>query len=546
MTFPDNSTIADVLPVESDKDLIHFLGSSMHKDNCYPCAQSELSVCQNDICPTYYAEVHLLSALTSPSEMKTLLTRSMGCVGLLKIYGKNLQDQHLWSEAIKVWRACYYISKSDYFLELWLHDLIRSGNFIKAQEILNCAEKRLTDDTILYFKSLLALDQGLCDKSLEFLYSISKVTREVRGCLAWTEFLLGHEQRAQEQLSLMDESAQYHVLALTISEKSILSQNIKRAITYLSQSNYNDSKWAIVELHMRLAQLAESVHLYPNAWLYYSSAHRLMTKLQPFDGESYNALNRWLDSKPWEELIPVEVQDGPSWIFIVGMPRSGTTLLEQILDMHPDCHGAGELNNISNLVHSLKDGVDPAAIESCIKKIYNHASELAPNTRFILDKMPFNFQYASLILHLFPKSKIIWCTRNSIDNTVSIWRQFFRGYHPYANDLHILGKYYCWHYSIMNRCLALNPDRVFRIQYESVVNEFDTTILSLLEWMDLPWNPVCKEFHLNARRVDTASRFQVNQPLYSTSLGRYQHYEPYLAPLIESLRNYSNKPLIDW
>jgi tetratricopeptide (TPR) repeat protein len=234
-------------------------------------------------------------------------------------------------------------------------------------------------------------------------------------------------------------------------------------------------------------------------------------------------------------------------IFIVGMPRTGTTLVERILSSHPSVFSAGELTNfglalkratgtVSNRVldaETLEAGVrcDFAAVGAA------YVDSTRPRTghkeRFI-DKMPLNFFYTPLIHRMLPNAKIICLRRNALDTCLSNYRQLFAttfSYYNYAYDLLDTGRYYAPFDALKARWRAEIPANYLEVRYEDVVDRTEDEARRLVAFCDLPWDSQCLAFQDNAAPVATASSVQVRQPIYRTSLERWRHYEHELAPL---------------
>ncbi len=233
-------------------------------------------------------------------------------------------------------------------------------------------------------------------------------------------------------------------------------------------------------------------------------------------------------------------------IFILGMPRSGTTLTEQILSSHPDVFGAGELAYIGDLAFKLMpDEADTKIItpvsltdqqiksmgETYIERLRSHSS----THRFITDKMPHNFIHIGLIKAILPQSKIIHLQRNSIDNCLSIFKTHFSKGHHYSYHQSELGEYYKLYQDLMNHWQSLLGEQIFNLKYEELTESPEATIRALLNFCELPWNDACLSFNENRRPVKTASMAQVRRPMYRDAVGRWKHYEAALQPLIKAL-----------
>jgi len=236
-------------------------------------------------------------------------------------------------------------------------------------------------------------------------------------------------------------------------------------------------------------------------------------------------------------------------LFIVGMPRSGTTLVEQILASHPKVHGAGELPNLERI---LNDYVGPSlpliaraerlatlttADFTAMGAAYiREIAALAPQAARITDKMPSNFRWAGLIGLMMPNARIIHCRRDPIDTCLSCYtRKFSRG-QPFAYDLRDLGLYYRAYEGLMARWRTVLPaDRFIEVQYEAVVDDLEGEARRLVAFCGLNWDEACLSFHQTRRPVRTASVNQVRKPLYRTSVARWKQYEAHLGPLLDAL-----------
>lgn len=245
--------------------------------------------------------------------------------------------------------------------------------------------------------------------------------------------------------------------------------------------------------------------------------------------------------------------DSSEPIFIVGMPRTGTTLVERILSSHPDVYSAGELTQFaltikratgtpSNLI------MDPQTLRAAVDLDYSdlgqqYIESTRPRTghvpRFI-DKMPLNFFYAGFIHRALPNARILCIRRNPLDTCLSSYRQLFATRFPYYNysfDLLDAGRYYLQFDALMKFWRAAMPARFMEVQYESVVEDIESEARRLLAFCGLRWDPACLDFHRNDAPVATASSVQVRQPLYRTSVERWRKYEFALQPLQQLLRS---------
>lgn len=235
----------------------------------------------------------------------------------------------------------------------------------------------------------------------------------------------------------------------------------------------------------------------------------------------------------------------PKPIFVVGMPRSGTTLVEQILASVPGIHGAGELTTIAELARNIQseEGAWPAGAASLsqsrvtrLATVYLvHLHKLAPKAKRVVDKMPANAQNVGLLLSLFPRATILHVRRDPLDVCFGCYRQLFRGDVGYCYEQTELGRYHQGLERLMDHWKAAAPGRIVDVSYRKLVENFETEARALVAATGMEWSDACLEFHKTERQIDTASSKQARQPLFTTGLGNAEPYRPYLQPLAAAL-----------
>ncbi len=224
-------------------------------------------------------------------------------------------------------------------------------------------------------------------------------------------------------------------------------------------------------------------------------------------------------------------------VFIVGMPRSGTSLAEQILASHPAVFGAGEVSFWNGAYDNFRDR-DPGGetgaglLPDLAREYLAHLSTLSGGTARVVDKMPANFMYAGLIHASLPQARIIHMRRHPLDTCLSIYFQNFFNIGPYANDLDSLAHYYGEYLRIARHWRALLPATSFlEVPYEGLIEDQEGWSRRMVEFVGLPWDPRCLDFHETNRVVITASKWQVRQKISSASAGRWRNYEAHIGPL---------------
>jgi tetratricopeptide (TPR) repeat protein len=249
-------------------------------------------------------------------------------------------------------------------------------------------------------------------------------------------------------------------------------------------------------------------------------------------------------------------QDRTKWgnpsrrpIFIVGMPRSGTTLVETILGAHGAVFAAGELESIKlldkqngDLVQNPQNPYANAAhltwfgVELLARRYLDFIARKNATAAHVTDKMPHNFQNLGLVATMFPQARIVHCRRHPLDTLLSCWMQNFNDGHAYSAKLTDAARHYVEYQRFMAHWQSVLPGRIHIVDYEDMVGDQEATTRRLLGALDLAWDPACLQFHKVERTVLTASTWQVRQPLYSRSKGRWTHYEKHLGPAREILK----------
>ena len=239
----------------------------------------------------------------------------------------------------------------------------------------------------------------------------------------------------------------------------------------------------------------------------------------------------------------------PRLLFIVGMPRSGTTLTEQILAAHPRGHGGGELPDIGLIVRNLPlevgrdrtwpeclDDIGDATLRTAAERYLQAATRGAPPAAATLvDKAPLNFLQLGLIELLFPHARVVWCRRDPRDIAVSVYGENFALEERLANALDDIGHYISLQTRLMRHWQSALKLPILELVYEDLARSPEEQARRLIDFAGLPWDPVCLEFHRNDKGVQTPSRWQVKQPIYTRSIGRWRNYETHLEPLLKSL-----------
>ena len=306
----------------------------------------------------------------------------------------------------------------------------------------------------------------------------------------------------------------------------------------------------LIDALFRLGQLYDGIGEFERAFQTFEKANKL--KAGDFNPDEVTQaasalIYRWTQNR--FQALPRSAISNDHPTFIVGMPRSGTTLVEQIVASHPEVFGGGELDAIPRLVYEWQQGMAgpvPLMIDLSMMKQPNidrasraYLDESRRNagssTRRWTDKMPLNCLHLGLIAKLFPRSRIIHCRRDPMDTCLSCYFHHFSGRIPFAYDLSHLGRFYREYVRITDHWHHLIDIPILDVHYGELVDNVESESRRVVEFLGLTWDERCLRFHETRRTVLTSSQNQVRQPVYRTSLERWRSYEKHLGPLSEAL-----------
>jgi tetratricopeptide (TPR) repeat protein len=297
-----------------------------------------------------------------------------------------------------------------------------------------------------------------------------------------------------------------------------------------------------VDLRYALGKCLDDLQDFEPAFVNYRRANELAKTLRaPHDRAAVTrAVDHIIESHDGAWLAAAIADSDPSErpVLIVGMPRSGTTLAEQILASHRDIHGAGEQgfwNTASQAYESARLGGrnDAGQIRRIAGDYLRLLDELSIDALRVVDKMPANFLYLGLIHAALPGARIIHMRRDPLDTCLSIYFQRFGSLHTYANDLEDLAHYHSEYLRLMAHWRRiLPPHAILDVAYEELVADHERSTRRMLDFIGLPWDPNCLDFRLTSRSVSTFSKWQARQAISSSSVGRWRHYEKFIGPLL--------------
>ena len=303
-----------------------------------------------------------------------------------------------------------------------------------------------------------------------------------------------------------------------------------------------------VRLAFGLGFAYESMNEYAMAFEYMDIAHGLQSENRRFslrdEKKRFAAIQRVFSADRMTATGSGIEDERP--VLIVGMPRSGTTLAEQVLASHGQVHAAGERTTLARAANGLAgsgQGRFPLGLENLVEGALrqhakNYAEEVyrgAGGAARVTDTTPMNFLMAGLGAMMFPRGRIVFCVRDPLDNCLSLFRQYLTGNNHFTHRLEDLGGFYLLHRELMQHWQAVLPGRVHVLQYERLVSEPEVEVRELLDFCGLPFDENCLRSHETRRVVRSPSAAQVRQPLYKSSVGAWENYAKQLEPLAEML-----------
>jgi tetratricopeptide (TPR) repeat protein len=307
-------------------------------------------------------------------------------------------------------------------------------------------------------------------------------------------------------------------------------------------------------LMFTLGKIRDDLGQYDGAFAAFAEGNRLQASTLSFNESRAELQTRKIIERFDADLLAAHQGAGnpdPTPVFIVGMPRSGTTLTEQILASHAGAYGAGELKDLHQVVTEVAATCTPAGypemattlsapiLQSIGERYLASIRNIAPAAARVTDKMPGNFHYLGLIRLALPNAKIIHVVRDPMDSCLSCFTHLFNDTMEFAYDLGTLGRYYVRYMTLMQHWQRVLPKGfVLDVRYEDLVTDVEQQTRRMLDHIGLPWDDNCLEFYNNARPVRTASLAQVRRPIYRSSVAGWRRFEKHLAPLLDIVKDY--------
>ena len=359
---------------------------------------------------------------------------------------------------------------------------------------------------------------------------------------------LGDLQAAQQSLekavSLQPLNARALSTLVGIRQDELSDENVVAMLEHIRNNSPSVPDRATAIFSM--ADLYRRDDQYEKAFDLYREANGMVASVMPFKLDIWQ-IKRDKILSGTENLTLSPGANGEKLVFIVGMPRSGTTLCEQVLSTHPDILACGELASMAQIEAGMeRSGINPYGAENLVggSRNLNDAGlqylSTLPNGyhdhQRVIDKAPMNFERIGLIHKIFPAARFIYCKRNPLDTILSCYFQDFHDGLSFASDLEVITQLYIDHVRLMKHWSERIPERIHTVEYESVVTDLETEVRALAGFVDCDFDPAMLKPHQHDRVVATASNLQVRKPVYATSVNKWKNYQPQLEGVIRILQ----------
>jgi len=366
----------------------------------------------------------------------------------------------------------------------------------------------------------------------------------------------GEQGAASELIAPLIHSRQFNPdIAVVYAKLCSKAGDYESAIQILNEGLEKfKSPGKIIDIHFSLGDLYDLSGKYEEAIYCYKNANDMDSKSLP--AADYSASTEkiidFYSSQHWPAL-PRSTNNSELPVFIVGMPRSGTSLVEQILASHPQVNPGGERNDIFTIIdsqmpnpesgESFLNPLKSMTTESLVKLADNYVESikgLSSECSRFTDKTPLHGMLLGFINQLLPRSRVIICNRNPMDTCLSIYFHRFNAFHGYATRMDSLGSFYRQYHILLNHWTSILDIKILQVQYEELVMNPEYNIRKLVDFCGLDWDNNCLSFYKNTRTVHTPSYNQVRRPIYTSSIDRWKNYDQYLEQLKTALTGAHN------
>ena len=474
--------------------------------------------------------------------------------------GNMLQERGEWGHAIDCYEAA--LAHDPRYLNAHFNlgrALLHVGAKARAETCLRRAVDLAPNDSQVRSRFARALvEQGRTEEAMAEAFRAVELdpgSADLRNALGTIHTALGEFDAAREcyrAALAMDPGFAKAAVNLAKIKRFTVEDDKDAALILAAAGHAPSDRDSRRDLHLALGKLHDDRGDWATAFMHYDEANRPFAEVARADADTALGLMDQVRSffdADWFAGRAGEPGVEPTPVFIVGMPRSGTTLVEQILAAHPAVHGAGELSEIGHMVAEIASraatadpypgcmrSLDAEAVRALGRRYVAYLRTHSPDAARITDKLPGNYLHLGFIATILPGARIIHCRRNPLDIAISLYFNDFRSGHDYSNDLGAIGRIIRGMRALMTHWEAVLHARMLAVDYETLVADPEPDARRMVRHVGLEWDDACLRPHEVLRPVHTASAWQVRQPVYQRSAGRAHRYERFLGPLREALK----------
>lgn len=539
----------------------HLLSEYLQQDGQAEASRSALK--QYDLIRAFNEQLHVAGQAFASSDFKTadklcrqLLQLVPNEIRVLRLLARIARQFRHYEYSTSTLAACVEIRPADVGLGLeYAYSLLGSRMYRDALEQCDRLIERTPDNLDLFeLKAEVLYNLGEYREAIEIYRKLSELpdrrvssllhlgtvlktvgeTSEARNC--YREAIEIEPKRGQAYWELAD----LKTYRFSVDEIASMRELLKTGKVMPLDK---------VLIQFAMGKALEDAQQFAESFQHYQLGNRDYARIRPYHHVSQNAKFKKVFDDDYFSARQEFGSETESAIFVVGLPRSGSTLLEQILSSHSLVDATRELDEITSIARTMNDpghaeqGQYPLSmadlsalrIRELADRYLEYVRPYRQQAPYFVDKAPGNFHHVGLIKTLFPKARIIDIRRNPMASGWSLYKQFFAESFLFSYDLETIGNYYTDYVDLMDHWHAVLPKQILTIRYEDLVRDLQATVATVLQYCGLQFENACLEFHMNKRAVATPSSEQVRQPIYTDAIDQWKNYEANLAPLKQAL-----------
>ena len=390
------------------------------------------------------------------------------------------------------------------------------------------------NDAIQYYSKSIEIEENLLETQLNLANTYNTIGKFKEAKIHF-----------RKVLQIDPNCTEAHRLISEVTKYDLNSVHFKEMLDKINDQNL--SQIQLAHLHFGIGKAYGDLLDYKNSFANYSKGNQYLKIISKYEIKTDTSKFKIIKDF-FSDYQNVSIKENQKkLIFIVGMPRSGTSLTEQIISSHKDVFGAGELPILNNIIDKkilendkIKNFSDSKLLNQILIESQDEyiakITEIDNSNKVFIDKTPLNFKYIGFIKIIFPNSKIINCNRDPIDTCFSNFKSFFSGGLPFANDLNDLAQFYNLYHDLKNFWGKFLDKDIYNLNYDSLIENPNKEIDNILKFCELDWDENCLKHEHNSKSIKTASFAQARKPIYKSAVNSSKSYKKYLSELISNIK----------